>query len=313
MLHWLRHIAKQPIPATFAALLALCPVPSLACACGCGIFGVGTLSLIAPDLGGTAFVEYDFMDQNQNWSGASTAPTSNNPDKDIRTNFLTAGAQYMFTSSWGIMAELPYWQRHFATANGAGGVAAFDHSALGDVRLLGVYSGFSEDMSTGIVFGVKLPTGDWTYPNFDRDTSIGTGSTDVLLGAYHAGSLTADNSWSWFAQGMWQHAVATQGGYRPGDEIDAALGVDYSKGVIWGQTSITPTIELLASNRACDTGLESNQPNSGYSRFFIAPGAEVDYQAWKFFASAQVPIVQHFNGDQLAADVLLKFTVGYVF
>ena len=303
----------QKLGAALAVVAMLSPAPAFACACGCGIFGVGTLPLVAPDMGATAFIEYDFMDQNRNWSGNSVAPDANNPDKDIRTNFFTAGAQYMLNSDWGVMAEVPYWQRHFATTNGTGNVVSFDHAALGDVRLLGVYSGFSNDMSTGVVFGAKLPTGDWRYPNFDRDTSIGSGSTDVMLGAYHAGSLTADNTWSWFAQGMWQHAVAAQGGYRPGDEIDAALGVDYSSGVIWGQAAITPTMELLVSDRAHDGGVASNQPNSGYSRFFVAPGAEADYQAWKFFVSAEVPIVQHFNGNQLAADVLVKFTIGYAF
>ncbi len=43
-------------------------------------------------------------------------------------------------------------------------------------------------MSSGLSLGVKLPTGDWTYPNFDRDTSIGTGTTDLLLGGYHLGT-----------------------------------------------------------------------------------------------------------------------------
>src|SRR5204862_5402183 len=48
-----------------ATLLA----PSLAhaCACGCGVFGVGTLPLLPSGTGGTAFFEYDFMDQNRNW------------------------------------------------------------------------------------------------------------------------------------------------------------------------------------------------------------------------------------------------------
>ena len=39
-------------------------------------------------------------------------------------------------------------------------------------------------MSTGLIFGVKLPTGDWKFAGFDRDTEIGSGSTDVLVGGY---------------------------------------------------------------------------------------------------------------------------------
>ena len=81
--------------------------------------------------------------------------------------------------------KVPYWFRTFRTDIGIPGapdVETYRHSALGDIRVLGTYTGFSADMSSGLSVGLKLPTGDWTYPNFDRDTSIGTGTTDLLLG-----------------------------------------------------------------------------------------------------------------------------------
>jgi hypothetical protein len=296
-----------------AAAAFLFSTPAFSCACGCGVFGVGTLPLLAPDMGGTAFLEYDFMDQNRNWTGSSAGLAANNPDKDLRTSFFTAGAQYMFDGGWGVMAEVPYWDRHFQTTEDMGNSVSFDHAAIGDIRLLGVYSGFSADMSSGIVFGLKLPTGDSSFAGFDRDTEIGTGSTDLLLGGYHAGALTVDNAWSWFAQGMWQHALAQRGAYRPGDEIDAAVGVDYSKGFITGMAAITPTLELVASQRAHDTGSAADPPNSGYSRLFVAPGAELDLEAWKLYGAVELPVAQHFNGNQLAASALFKFTLGYSF
>ncbi len=40
-----------------------------------------------------------------------------------------------------------------------------------------MYTGFSDDMSKGIIFGLKLPSGSYTAAGFDRDTQIGTGST----------------------------------------------------------------------------------------------------------------------------------------
>ena len=49
-----------------------------------------------------------------------------------------------------------------------------------------MYTGFSKDMSKGLIFGVKLPTGDYTAANFDRDTQIGTGSTDSSSAAFCA-------------------------------------------------------------------------------------------------------------------------------
>ena len=66
-------------PLTAAALaLAMIPNAAWACACGCGVFDVGTSSMFPSGAGGMAFVEYDYMNQNRNWSGSSSAPAANN-------------------------------------------------------------------------------------------------------------------------------------------------------------------------------------------------------------------------------------------
>ena len=53
-----------------------------------------------------------------------------------------------------------------------------------------------------MTFGVKLPTGSYSVdPDFvDRDTQIGTGSTDILLGGFYRGNLDRKPEWDWFAQ-----------------------------------------------------------------------------------------------------------------
>ena len=181
-------------------LLVVVLMPANAFACACRLRGVRRASSLLPTgPGGTVFLEYDFLDQTKNWSGNNSAPAANNTDKEIRSNFLVAGGQYMFNSSWGVMAEIPYTDRYFRTSD-PGDPGTFSHGASGDIRLMGVYSGSPADMSTGLVFGVKLPTGDHNYPNFDADVEIGSGSTDLLIGSYHSGSLTADRSFSYFTQ-----------------------------------------------------------------------------------------------------------------
>ena len=103
----------------------------------------------------------------------------------------------MFNSSRGARIEAPYWSRYFSTTDDdTGGNLVFSHASLGDIRLRGIYTGMSDTMSTGVTFGLKLPTGDRKYAGFDRDTQIGTGSLDLLLGLYHLGTLTDDNLWS---------------------------------------------------------------------------------------------------------------------
>ena|ERR1700687_253142 len=105
--------------------------------------------------------------------------------------------------------KIPFTDRLFRTDIGtpsAPNVQDFRHSALGDIRLFGRYTGFSSDMSTGLKLGSKLPTGDWTYRNFDRDSSIGTGTTDLLLGGYHLGYINPDHHPQWFAEALLDRA-----------------------------------------------------------------------------------------------------------
>ncbi|HEY5337447.1 MAG TPA: hypothetical protein VIJ85_04530, partial [Rhizomicrobium sp.] len=187
----LRRVGARFAPAILCGILALSAAsPALACACGCSVFDVGTSSLLPSGPGGTTFLEYDLLDQTRNWSGSSRAPAADNTDKRIRSNFYLAGGQYMFNDEWGVMGELPYTQRSLASTD-SGSLVNSDHGSIGDVRLMGVYSGFSPDMSTGIIFGAKLPTGDHNFQGFDTDVEIGSGSTDLLLGGYHSGQLGA--------------------------------------------------------------------------------------------------------------------------
>lgn len=295
------------------------PAVALACACGCGVFDVGTGKMMPTDTGGMAWLEYDFMNQSQNWSGIKSAPSANNPDKDLRTDFLTAGAQYMFNRSWGAEVEVPYWNRTFKTTTdfpAAGDMQTFNHDALGDIRVKGIYSGFSGDMSTGVTFGLKLATGDFTYPNLDRDSSIGTGSTDLLLGAYHFGdfnNLVSGLPFSWYANGEWDQPFAVQQNYRPGDELDAALG-SYYNGFDFGKAGkLSPLLQTIVSYRQHDTGLNADPADSGYRRLFISPGIEYDVNALRLYGDVEFPVYQNMNGNQLVAPVLFKLIVGYSF
>ncbi len=189
-----------------------------------------------------AFLQYDYQDQNRNWSGGSTAPAANNGDKEIETHFTTLGVQYMFNSSWGAQIEVPYDFRSFKTLDDdTGQVVTRNWNQLGDIRLEGIYTGFFADQSAGVTFGVKLPTGDFNYdPDIvDRDSQIGTGSTDILLGGFYRGNITQDEKWDWFAQGLLDVPTLIQGQYRPGVELDTAAGIDY-KGFSFGRRENLP-------------------------------------------------------------------------
>jgi hypothetical protein len=256
--------------------------------------------------------EYDFMDQNTNWSGSAEAPASDNPDKQIRTGFFTAGAQYMVTRSWGLVVEVPYWNRLFKTTNDAGNIVDFTHGAVGDVRVRGIFTGFSQDLSTGVTAGLKLPTGDYKNPDFDRDTQIGTGSTDVLLGAYHIGPLTPDRNWIWFIDGQWDQPFAYSGEYMPGSEVDVTAALSHA-GYRLGAATVAPLLEVIGSTRAPDQGADANPGDSGYSRVLAAPGLDASLAGLRATLTVGLPLYQHVNGNQLVAPALFKLVVGHSF
>jgi hypothetical protein len=306
----------KTILATAAAALVLSSSTLAdACACGCGGFGVGAGNLIQLAGGGTVYVETDYLNQDRNFSGDSRAPAANNDDKQIQTEFVTVGGQYSLSADWRVAAEVPIENRVFRTADDDGGVDRFEHAAIGDVRLTATYSGLARDHTTGVTFGVKLPTGDFKYPGFDRDTEIGTGSTDLLLGVYHLGDLNKARTWTYFAQARAQVTLASQGGYTPGNEVDGAIGVSYGGlGAATDKVKFTPLLQLEGSVRAVDSGpATADSQGSGYQRLVVAPGIEMAVGRWKFYGDLGFPVYQHVNGNQLTAPVLFKAVVSRSF
>lgn len=311
---------------SLAMLSAFMPGFALACACGCGVFDVGTAAMILTHPGGMLYLEDDYQDQDQNWVGSHAAPAANNTDKEIETHFGGIGFDYNFNRDWGVSVKLPYWFRTFRTDIGVPGapdVQTYRHDALGDRRVLGTYTGFSPDMSTGLSVGMKLPTGDWTYPNFDRDTSIGTGTTDLLLGGYHLGTVSVENHLKWFVEALFQRAFDSRGGYRPGNETDAAAGLLYDGFQLANNNRLTALLQVIGSDRRHDSGVNADPPNSGYHRLLLSPGLEADVGKWKFYGDAEFRVYHYANAapsvamegtqGQLVAPVLLKFIVSYSF
>ena len=306
-------IRAVKIGGVLLAMLAV-PVSIRACACGCEVFDVGTSSMFPNGPGGMAFVQYDFQNQNRNWSGTSTARPENNDDKDIKTHFVTVGMQYMFSDKWGAQLEVPFDYRHFKGTDDDGKVATHDWSQLGDIRIEGIYTGFFEDMSAGVTFGLKLPTGSYTEdPHLvDRDTQLGTGSTDILLGGFHRGNFANSERWNWFAQLQADVPALTQAGYRPGVELDTAAGIDYQM-LSAGKARISPLAQVIFSQRWHDIGSNADPDNSGYQRILLSPGMELHIHPVQIYADAEFPVYQNFNGNQLAAPVLFKVSVSWMF
>jgi hypothetical protein len=297
--------------------------PIYACACGCGVFAVGTRSMLPEGTGGMAYLEYDYQDQVTNWNGHTSAPPSYNPDKKIETSWYTPGIQYMFNRSWGIQAEIPIASRYFVTTGGATGTEIVGNrwTTIGDARIWGIYDGFLDDQSLGVTFGLKLPTGDYTHNNaygdVDRDAEIGTGSTDVLIGGFYRHTLIDRFNLGWFGQAQFDlpflYRSDTSGTYRNGAEFDGALGVYYT-GFKFRDVTITPIAQVITSIRRQDSGSAAAIPvGSGYQRVLLSPGIEFDVHPFAIYADVELPVYQNTNGNQLIGSFLTKLTISYRF
>ena len=270
--------------------------------------------MYANHTGGMAYLEYDYLDQSHNYSGTSGAPADDNPDKAIRTKFLTSGGQYQFNRSWGMTLEVPYWDRYFKTTDeDTGALVESSHAALGDIRIKSTYTGLSADMSTGLTLGVKLANGETNYLGFDPDTQIGSGSTDLLIGGYHLDRLTADNRWSYFLQAQWDQPMWHHENYRPGAEGVAVAGLYFEGWSTHAAVKISPIGQLRAVYRRPDGGPEGNPQDTGYSRVLVSPGLEVATGHTRIYADVALPLYTNARGNQLFANQMWKLNASYYF
>ena len=320
---------------------------ALACACGCSVFDVGGLATPQEqDHGGRIFFEFWSGDQYQNYVGDTKASGNLNTDKKINTQWYNVGFEYMFNRDWGVMMRLPTTVRALTTDTGVPGlgVQTFDAKSIGDLEVMGMYTGFFNDMSTGIEFGLKFPTGSFTTAGIDRDTQVGSGSTDLMLGGFHRGMLTGDNAWQYFAQVMWRQpflykdAPDPQGffdgnpgviqSYHPGMQVDGAAGIVYNNWYnVAGFDKVTPLGQVIVSHRNVDTGTGADPYNSGFDRVMLSPGIEVtkvldeaNNRVLKAYFDVEFPVWYRGNAannngteGQLVAPYLIRFVTSYNF
>lgn len=280
---------------------------------GCNTSDISTNSLIPSRTGGTAFLEYSFINQDQNWKGTTSEPEGSNAYKYVKNQVYTAGLQYNFNSNWGLTVRAPYLQTRVKSDTVGVGMHKNSDQSLGDIKLIGHYSGFASDMSSGLLFGAKLPTGNYQSPEFSRrELQIGTGSTDVILGAYHVGKLT--NYTNYFVQAVWQKPVDIKKDYRPGDEVNAVIGANYNFGSVGEFSKVSPLLQLVTTVKGKDKGLNAELTNSGYVRVSLAPGIELETENFKFYADVSLPMYTYTEGvEQLAISEIFKFVIGYKF
>jgi hypothetical protein len=319
-----------PALALAAGMLAAPGLAHACAACGCTLSGDwGVLG--APGAPGfIADVSYNYLNQDRQRYGtgaASPALISQqlNAGQEVeaytRTQTVTATLMYS-DDTWGAAVVVPYLKRdhgtYGSTAPLGSGYSTSTDSSMGDMRVIGHYMGWSADRSSGIIAGMKFPTGSTgasfnagasTGTALDSSLQIGTGSTDVILGGYVSG--VAGNH-GWFVQGTVQHAVATHNNYRPGDTISLNASVRYGA---YG-ARVSPMLQLNVINRQADTGANATPadpvtqgPSTGGTLVYLSPGGQVRLgEGLSMYGFVQVPVFEKVNSLQLTPRYTL--TVG---
>ena len=307
-----------PVPALLAAAALVMPFAAQA-SCG-SAFCVLNTSWDAQGVQSqpgqaTLDLRYEYVRQDQLWHGSSriSAAQDNTDALEKRTinRNLIATLDYTFNERWGMSVALPVVSRqhdHIADPTGDATPESWNFSRSGDLRVLGRYrlnadAPHSDHSSPyGLQFGLKLPSGDYKLANgagsvAERALQPGTGSTDLILGAYYTHRPTMSGP-SWFAQGLLQSAVATQDQYRPGDQASFSVGVSYPQTEAF---SLLFQVNGLIKQR--DTGANAEPTLSGGRYLFASPGVSYGLtRDTQIYAFLQAPLYRHVNGIQLTAD-----------
>jgi hypothetical protein len=119
--------------------------------------------------------------------------------------------------------------------------------------------------------------------------------------------------WDWFARASWQQPLVTVGGYRPGADVNGALGVDYDAGPVGIFGKVAPVLQLLASRHLHDGGVNAMPADTGYTRLLVAPGMEFALGKATLYTDVEIPVYDHVRGNQLVSPPLFKAVVSYRF
>ena len=254
-------------------------------------------------------------------------------ERDTVNRYFTLGLSYAPNEDWGVRVLLPYVDRGHSTYGSAsnpltsGDISSARIKGLGDARIIGTWQGLLEGKNLGLQLGLKLPTGRYGGPNADGDgiagrnpaafrsgplsrqpspdnlvdTSLqaGTGTTDVIAGAFYHQAVSEDVDA--FVDVQYQAAVAQrlhQAGadFRPGNTTFVSFGARYE-----ADPALIPQLQVNISHKGADQGALADNPDSAGTVVYLSPGATWSPSArTQLFAFVQLPIHSNLVGYQLA-------------
>ncbi len=313
-----------------AACLCLAPATSWACAtCGCTLSADAAMGYSALP-GWRLSLEYDYIHQDQLRSGThavSGVPDGNELERETLNRYVTLGVDYSPTSDWNIGLRVPYVIRTHSTYGDYDSgeplppPSGSRSSSIGDLRLLGAYQGFLPNHNLGVQLGVKLPTGQYgTAVRFSDgpaagtplDTSLqpGTGSTDIIVGAFYHQPL--GENFEAFANIQFQSALTTKQ-HQPGADFRAGNATTLSFGMRYeAQPKWAPQLQMNLTHKGVDQGALADITDTAGYVAYLSPGLTAHVAGGlNVYGFAQLPVYSDLVGYQVFPRY--TFSVGATF
>lgn len=324
---------RLPLWTLAGVLSSGAPGAAWACAtCGCTLSADAAAGYSA--IPGLRFnFEYDYINQDRLRAGtgaATPAQVINSPsnpalgggeiEKQTINRYLTMGMSYSPNSEWNIGVLVPYVMRTHTTfgqqqtpyttsQTAPDQISGSRLSDLGDIKVIGSYQGLLPTHNLGVQLGVKLPTGHYgtavnfnTGPNagtpLDASLQAGTGSTDLIVGAYYYRPVS--ENFDAFVNGQFQSAVKHKldqpgNDFRPGNAATMSLGVRYEAHPQW-----VPQLQVNLLRKSADQGALADTTDTAGTVAYLSPGVTLHVMGkLHLYAFAQIPMYARLDGYQL--------------
>ena len=311
-----------------AAALASVFAQHAAASCGSAFCMVNTdwnVQGVTTEPGGRFDLRFEYIDQDQPRAGSRKVgvgeiPSHHDEVRTLNRNWL-ATYDYTFDENWGVSVTAPIIDRehlHIHNHMGAQIPERWDFTELGDLRVLARRQWRGESVEAqrldfyGVNFGLKLPTGRHDVANADgevaeRTLQPGTGTTDLLLGAYFRRMFGSGHTW--FANALLRQALDTSDGFKPGAQEALDLGYRYQA---LERLGVMLQLNLLHKHR--DQGEQAEPEDSGGNFVYLSPGASYALgRSVQVYGFLQLPLYQYVNGVQLTADWAVVLGAGMKF
>lgn len=253
--------------------------------------------------------------------------------EDKTTNrYTTLGLDYTPSANWNFKLLVPYIDRSHTTYGTATNpltpdlISGANVTGLGDIKFITSFQGLLPTHNLGFQLGVKLPTGNYGGPSTDGSSAIGhkpiafssgpnaqnpspgnlldtslqagTGSTDLIFGAYYYQAVS--QNFDAFVSGQFQAAIMeklNQAGanYRPGNLATVSFGLRYEAG-----PKIVPQLQVNITQRSHDQGALAATTDSAGTVAYLSPGVSMNVlKNTQIYGFVQVPVYSKLDGYQL--------------